>query len=68
MEREKSIQCSQERATGLYPEPNESSSCHLICLYEIHLRIILYLLVCLPSGLFPSGFLLNPVKLGAGIA
>jgi hypothetical protein len=51
MESEGSLSCSQELTTGIYPEPDGSSPYpHPISLRSSHLCL------CLPSGLFLSGF------------
>jgi hypothetical protein len=56
METEGSLPCSQEPATGLYPESDESGpSLHLISL-RLHFNIIIHQRLSLPSGFFPSGF------------
>jgi hypothetical protein len=57
MEPEGSLPCSQKPSTGPYPDPDKSSPSH-----PISLRSILtptYLCLCLPSGLFHSGFPTN---------
>jgi hypothetical protein len=56
MESEGSLPCSQQSATGPYPEPDESNLYPLSYLFTIHFNIILHLRLVLPSGLFPSGF------------
>jgi hypothetical protein len=55
MEPEGSLQCSQDPATGPYPEPDESSS-HPPNLYPQDSRLPSHLRLGLLSGLFPSGF------------
>jgi hypothetical protein len=56
MECEGSLPCPQETATGTYPQLDESSpDPHPISLKSI-LILSFYLRLCLPSGLFISGF------------
>jgi hypothetical protein len=50
-----SLSCSQEPSTSLYPEPDQSSTYHII-LSKIDFNIVHHLCLGLPSGLFPSGF------------
>jgi hypothetical protein len=57
MESEGSLPHSQELSTCPYPEPDQSSA-HLS---KIHLNIIHYLRLDLPSDLFPSGLPTNDV-------
>jgi hypothetical protein len=56
METENSLTCSQESATGSYPQPDESS----LPPHPISLRLILklfsHLRLQFPSVLFPPGF------------
>jgi hypothetical protein len=55
MEPESSLPCTQEPATGPYPEPDEASphvqSVSLRCIQILSSHLCL----CLSSGLFPSG-------------
>jgi hypothetical protein len=50
MEPEGSLLCSEEPATGIYPEPDESSPCLPSYFSEIHFNIISHLCLDLPSG------------------
>jgi hypothetical protein len=58
MDPEGSLPSSQEPSTGPYPQPDQSSPYHPI---SVGSMLILYthLHLCLPSGLFPSGFPTN---------
>ena len=56
MKTEGSIPHSQEPVTCPYPEPDQSSPCLPSHFLNIHFNITSHLRLCLPSGLFPSGF------------
>ena len=70
MEPKYSLTLSQVLATYPYPEPSRSSPYSTSQFLKIHLNIILHPSLCLPSGLFPSGFptktlytpLLSPIR------
>jgi hypothetical protein len=55
MEPDALLLCSQEPATGPYPEPHESSPQPHNHFFKIHSKIILHLRLGLPKGLFSSG-------------
>jgi len=55
METEGLLPCSQELAAGPYPEP-VASYLYLTHFPKIILILASHLRLCLPSGLFPSGF------------
>jgi hypothetical protein len=56
METEDSSPCSQEPATSLYPEPDESSPYHSILFFKYIVILFSHLRFCLTSVSFPSGF------------
>jgi hypothetical protein len=57
MEPEGSLPNSQVLSTCSYPEPDQSSPHHLIpSLLRSIITLPIHLRLCLPSGLFPSGF------------
>jgi hypothetical protein len=57
MELEGSLPFSQKPSTGPYSEPDRSSPYHPIPSYLRSILILsIHLRLCLPSGLFPSGF------------
>jgi hypothetical protein len=57
MEPKSSLLCSQEPATGHYPEPDESSPYHPILFLQRSILILSSrLCLGLPSGLIASGF------------
>jgi hypothetical protein len=51
--------CSKDFVTGPYSEADESSPRAYIILFKIFLSLFSYLSPSFPSGLVPSGFLLN---------
>jgi hypothetical protein len=57
MEPEGSLLCSQESTAEPYPKPAGSNP-HTASFFKIHSDTS-HLHLCLPSGLFPSGFLTN---------
>jgi hypothetical protein len=56
METEDSLPCSQESATGRYPEPDESSLPPDPISLRLILKLFSHLRLQLPSVLFPPGF------------
>jgi hypothetical protein len=60
MEPKGSLSCSQEPATGPYPEPDESNPDPKTMSLRHILTLSCHLHLGLPSSLFPSGF---PTKL-----
>jgi hypothetical protein len=56
MEPKSSLPCSQEPATGPYPEPDESDPHPKPDFLKIHFKTIIHFHAVLPSGLFTSGF------------
>jgi hypothetical protein len=57
MELEGSLPCSQEPATGPYPDPDETSP-HLVTLISVRSILVLssHLRISIPNGLFPTVF------------
>jgi len=62
MEPEGSLPCSQEPATGPYPQPDASSPQLPTLFLKIYSILSFYLPLGLPSNHFPSGF---PTKIYA---
>jgi len=62
---EGSLPCSQQAATGPYPEPHAASPVRLILVLYSHTRLVLLLKVLFPLG-FPTqilyGFLISFVN------
>jgi hypothetical protein len=60
VESESSLPCSQEPSTGPYPGPYQPSTYHHIpSLLRFILILSIFLRLCLPTGLFSSGFPTN---------
>jgi len=50
------LKCSQNTASGSYPEPDESFLRLHTQLFNIYFRLSLHLFLRFPSGFFPSDF------------